>query len=193
MSGADIGLIGLGTMGAMLALNIADNGFTVAVHNRTAARIPEFLDESGPLSDKLTGHAELSDFVAAIAKPRSIILMVPAGEAVDAQIASLRPLLDDDDLIIDAGNANFHDTNRRAREATGPFWVSASPAAKKARDMGRQSWAAANRSIGTVSRRCWKRSAPNMKARPVRPGWALRGLGILSKRFTTVLNTLTCR
>ena len=117
MAGADIGLIGLGTMGAMLSLNIADNGFTVAVHNRTAARIPAFIDSAGPLKDKFTGHADLADFVQAIAKPRSIILMVPAGEAVDAQIAALRPLLDDDDLIIDAGNANFHDTQRRAKAA----------------------------------------------------------------------------
>ena len=114
MSGADIGLIGLGTMGAMLALNIADNGFTVAVHNRTAAKIPEFLESAGPLKDKFTGHAELKEFVDAIAKPRNIILMVPAGAPVDAQIEALRPFLDSDDLVIDAGNANFHDTQRRA-------------------------------------------------------------------------------
>ncbi len=55
--------------------------------------------------------------MAALKRPRAIILMVPAGEAVDAQIKALRPLLDPDDLIIDAGNANFHDTNRRAKEA----------------------------------------------------------------------------
>ncbi len=118
MSGADIGLIGLGTMGAMLSMNIADNGFTVAVHNRTASRIPEFLEKAGSLAPKFTGCADLKDFVTAIAKPRSIILMVPAGSATDQQIEKLRPLLDDDDLIIDAGNANFHDTQRRSSEAS---------------------------------------------------------------------------
>ncbi|WP_299294413.1 NADP-dependent phosphogluconate dehydrogenase [uncultured Tateyamaria sp.] len=117
MSAAEIGVIGLGTMGAMIALNIADNGFRVAVHNRTASRIPEFMAQAGDLAERVSGHAELSDFVSALAKPRNIILMVPAGEAVDAQIAQLRPLLDSDDMIIDAGNANFHDTQRRAQDA----------------------------------------------------------------------------
>ncbi len=117
MSKAEIGVIGLGTMGAMLALNIADNGFSVAVHNRTAARIPEFMDMAGPLGERVTGHATLEDFVAGLAQPRNIVLMVPAGDAVDAQIAQLRPLLDEDDMIIDAGNANFHDTQRRAKDA----------------------------------------------------------------------------
>ncbi|MEL6466523.1 MAG: NADP-dependent phosphogluconate dehydrogenase [Pseudomonadota bacterium] len=117
MSAAEIGVIGLGTMGAMLALNIADNGFSVAVHNRTASRIPEFLAKAGDLAKQISGYAELEDFVHGLARPRNIILMVPAGDAVDAQIAQLRALLDVDDMIIDAGNANFHDTERRAKEA----------------------------------------------------------------------------
>lgn len=117
MSNAEIGLIGLGTMGAALALNIADNGFDIAVWNRTAATTKAFHAEAGDLASKITPTDTLQALVAAIAKPRAIILMVPAGQAVDDQIAALRPLLDDDDLIIDAGNANFHDTNRRARDA----------------------------------------------------------------------------
>jgi 6-phosphogluconate dehydrogenase len=117
MQQVDTGLIGLGTMGAMLAMNIADNGYTVAVHNRTTSRIPEFLQEAGKLKDQFVGCDDLESFVQAIAKPRNIILMVPAGGAVDAQIAALRPLLDDDDMIIDAGNANFHETSRRTKEA----------------------------------------------------------------------------
>ena len=117
MQQSDIGLIGLGTMGAMLAMNIADNGYTVAVHNRTTSRIPEFLDETGDLKEKFVGCDDLESFVQAIAKPRNIILMVPAGAAVDAQIAALRPLLDADDMIIDAGNANFHETEKRTKEA----------------------------------------------------------------------------
>lgn len=121
MTTAEIGLIGLGTMGAALASNIADNGFEIAVWNRTTSVTHDFVKNAGELADKITPTETLKDLVAAIATPRAIILMVPAGQAVDDQIAALRPLLDDDDLIIDAGNALFHDTTRRAREATGPF------------------------------------------------------------------------
>jgi 6-phosphogluconate dehydrogenase len=121
MSDAEIGLIGLGTMGAALALNIADNGYRIAVWNRTAARTQEFHDEAGDLAPRITPTQTLKELVAAIAPPRAIILMVPAGDPVDQQIAALRPLLDADDLIIDAGNALFHDTNRRMRAADGPF------------------------------------------------------------------------
>lgn len=116
MSNSEIGLIGLGTMGSALALNIADNGFDIAVFNRTTSKTHDFMQEAGDLADKITPTETLNDFVSAIAKPRAIILMVPAGAPVDAQIEALRPLLDADDMIIDAGNANFHDTNRRAAE-----------------------------------------------------------------------------
>lgn len=122
MSKAEIGVLGLGTMGAMLAMNIADNGFQVAVTNRTASRIDEFMVEAGALADNIVAAAALEDFVQALERPRNILLMVPAGPAVDAQIAALRPFLDDDDLIIDAGNANFHDSARRAALAEKEGW-----------------------------------------------------------------------
>ncbi|KIC46719.1 6-phosphogluconate dehydrogenase [Ruegeria sp. ANG-S4] len=117
MPHSDIGLIGLGTMGAMLALNIADHGFSVSVYNRTTERTKAFMDQAGALTAKLTPCEDLQELVASLAKPRNIILMVPAGEAVDQQIAKLLPLLDAKDMIIDAGNANFHDTQRRAQAA----------------------------------------------------------------------------
>ncbi|MEH6725249.1 MAG: NAD(P)-binding domain-containing protein, partial [Hyphomicrobiales bacterium] len=114
---AEIGLIGLGTMGASLALNIAEKGFPIAVFNRTTSKTDEFYANAGDLAARVVPTETLEKFVAAIKVPRAIILMVPAGDAVDQQIAALRPLLDSDDLIIDAGNANFHDTNRRAADA----------------------------------------------------------------------------
>ncbi len=121
MKQAEIGLIGLGTMGAALALNIAEKGFGIAVFNRTASVKKSFHAEAGPLARRIIPTESLRDLVAAIATPRAIILMVPAGPVVDEQIEALRPLLHPDDLIIDAGNANFNDTNRRARGAGGPF------------------------------------------------------------------------
>jgi 6-phosphogluconate dehydrogenase len=116
---AQIGLIGLGTMGAMLALNIAEKGFKIAVWNRTTAVTHQFKAEAGDLAGKIVATQTLAEFVAAITPPRSIILMVPAGPVVDDQIAALKGLLGPDDLIVDAGNANFHDTNRRSAAASG--------------------------------------------------------------------------
>ena len=116
---AHIGLIGLGTMGAMLALNIAEKGFPIAVWNRTTAVTHQFKAEAGDLAGMIVPTDTLEAFVAAIKPPRSIILMVPAGPVVDDQIAALKPYLGPDDLIIDAGNANFHDTNRRSAAASG--------------------------------------------------------------------------
>ncbi|WP_375228990.1 NADP-dependent phosphogluconate dehydrogenase [Roseobacter sp. S98] len=118
---SEIGLIGLGTMGAALALNIAEKGFDISVFNRTTQVTRDFASGAGDLAERITPTESLEDLVQSIATPRAIILMVPAGDPVDAQIEALRPLLGPDDLIIDCGNANFHDTNRRAREATGPF------------------------------------------------------------------------
>ena len=114
---SEIGLVGLGTMGAALALNIAEKGFPIAVFNRTTSVTRAFAAEAGPLAPRITPCEDLPALVAALERPRAIILMVPAGAPVDQMIAALRPLLDRDDLIIDCGNANFHDTRRRAAEA----------------------------------------------------------------------------
>ncbi|MDZ4093952.1 MAG: NADP-dependent phosphogluconate dehydrogenase [Paracoccaceae bacterium] len=117
MKQAEIGLIGLGTMGAALALNIAEKGFAIAVYNRTAEVTRAFHAGAGELADRVIATESLAALVQSIKPPRAIILMVPAGPVVDAQIAALRPLLGKDDMIIDAGNSDFHDTNRRAAEA----------------------------------------------------------------------------
>jgi 6-phosphogluconate dehydrogenase len=121
-SHADLGLIGLGTMGAALALNIADNGYRVAVFNRTASATHDLITTAGDLANRLIATETLQEFVLAIQCPRTIILMVPAGDIVDAQIKALRDLLDPGDLIVDAGNTNFQDTNRRVKDAaTAPY------------------------------------------------------------------------
>jgi 6-phosphogluconate dehydrogenase len=116
MAEAEIGLIGLGVMGASLALNIRDKGYPVAVFNRTPERTRIFADTADAQGLPVTAAGTIAGFVSAIRPPRSIILMVQAGEAVDEQIGLLRPLLAPDDLIIDAGNANFRDTIRRTQE-----------------------------------------------------------------------------
>ena len=79
MSESDIGVVGLGTMGSALALNIADNGFGVAVWNRKAARVHEFVSEAGDLATNISPTETLEDLVAAIRAPRAIILMIPGG------------------------------------------------------------------------------------------------------------------
>jgi 6-phosphogluconate dehydrogenase len=121
---ADIGLIGLEVMGRNLILNMADHGFKVAVHNRSAAKVRPFLDENPPSvlgpGGALIGFHEPDDegerlkkFVAAIRRPRRIVLLVKAGEATDSTINKLVPLLEKGDLIIDGGNAQWEDTIRR--------------------------------------------------------------------------------
>ncbi len=114
---ADIGLVGLGTMGAALALNIAEKGFRVAVFNRTVGVADAFVAGAGALAGNLVACASLEALAGTLEAPGAVILMVPAGAPVDAMIAELRPVMGPDGLIIDAGNANFHDTRRRAAEA----------------------------------------------------------------------------
>lgn len=116
MEKAEIGLIGLGTMGSNLALNIAEKGHRIAVFNRTAARTDAFVDNAGALRDMVVPCYSLEELAAAIRPPRPIIIMVLAGKPVDEQIAALRGVLSANDIVIDAGNANFRDTMRRFSE-----------------------------------------------------------------------------
>ena len=119
MEKAEIGLIGLGTMGSNLALNIAEKGHRIAVWNRRTERLAEFLAEAGPLAERIVGCDTLESLMEAIEPPRPVILMISAGQAVDDMLARLEPLAGKGDIIIDAGNANFHDTRRRTKEAEG--------------------------------------------------------------------------
>jgi 6-phosphogluconate dehydrogenase len=110
-----IGVTGLAVMGANLARNIARRGVPVAVHNRTAARTKEFM-EAYAEEGTFTASESLEDFVASLEKPRRIIVMVKAGAPVDGVIEDLAPLLDEGDIVIDAGNSHFPDTNRRTKD-----------------------------------------------------------------------------
>ena len=112
MTQCDIGLIGLAVMGQNLVLNMNDHGYAVAVFNRTATKTQEFLSTTAK-ETRVVGAYTLEELVSALKKPRRIMLMVKAGQAVDDFINLLIPLLEEGDIIIDGGNSNFEDTNRR--------------------------------------------------------------------------------
>jgi 6-phosphogluconate dehydrogenase len=116
--GCDIGLIGLGTMGRNFILNMADHGFAVAAYNRTTEKTREFVANEVGARSILAGY-DLKEFVGLLKRPRALILLVAAGDAVDAVIRELLPLLTPEDLIIDGGNSHFTDTNRRLRILSG--------------------------------------------------------------------------
>lgn len=108
---SDIGLVGLGVMGSALARNIADKGYSVSVYNREFDITKTFLEEYNTLP--ITGAKNYKQLVKSIARPRKIMLMITAGPAVDAVIASLKPYLQKGDIIIDGGNSHYRDTQRR--------------------------------------------------------------------------------
>jgi 6-phosphogluconate dehydrogenase len=114
MSDAQIGLIGLAVMGENLALNIEEKGFPIAVFNRTVSKVDAFVARHP--GKQLRGCRSLEEFAAALERPRRIVLMVKAGEAVDAMIAALRPHLEPGDIVVDGGNSWFQDTERREKE-----------------------------------------------------------------------------
>jgi len=126
MTQADIGLIGLAVMGQNLAMNMNDHGFTVAVYNRTIAKVDEFLDGPAKGSHIIPTHS-IEQLVSVLKRPRRIMLMVKAGQPVDEFIEQLLPHLTAGDIIIDGGNSLFTDTNRRCAElkAKGILYIGA--------------------------------------------------------------------
>ncbi|MBN2875658.1 MAG: decarboxylating NADP(+)-dependent phosphogluconate dehydrogenase, partial [Spirochaetales bacterium] len=118
---ADVGLIGLAVMGQNLVLNLNDKGFSVAVHNRSPNPVREFLARAesegrspGSSSKPIVGSESIEGFVGMLERPRTVILLVKAGQAVDDTIAKLLPLLEAGDVIVDGGNSFWKDTDRRA-------------------------------------------------------------------------------
>jgi 6-phosphogluconate dehydrogenase len=112
---ADIAVIGLAVMGENLILNFESRGFTVAVYNRTTAKVDAFLSGRGK-GKKLVGCHSVEELAKALKKPRKVMMMVMAGDPVDQTIHQLLPYLEKGDIVIDGGNSHFTDTNRRVKE-----------------------------------------------------------------------------
>lgn len=110
----DIGLIGLAVMGQNLVLNMNDHGYKVAVYNRTTSKVDEFIANEAKGTEVVGTHSE-EELVAALKRPRRIMLMVKAGDTVDKVIEQVAPLLEPGDIIIDGGNSLFTDSNRRTK------------------------------------------------------------------------------
>jgi len=111
MNKAEIGVVGLGTMGANVARNFANHKIPTVVYNRSYDKTADLIAAHG--GEHLFGTETLADFVSKLAMPRKVLLMVTAGPAVDAVIEELLPLLSDNDIIIDGGNSLFSDTQKR--------------------------------------------------------------------------------
>ena len=110
---AHFGMIGLGTMGSNLLLNMADHGYAVCGYDRDPAQGARLLQEAE--GKTVTTASSLQDLVNQLNPPRAIILLVPAGVIVDTVLKELTPLLQKGDIIIDGGNSHFTDTERRYR------------------------------------------------------------------------------
>jgi 6-phosphogluconate dehydrogenase len=121
---ADIGLIGLAVMGQNLVLNINDHGYTVAVFNRTVSKVDAFINGEAK-GTKVIGTHSIEELAAALKKPRRVILLVKAGQAVDDFIELILPHFEAGDIIIDGGNSNYNDTIRRAKyvESKGMLYI----------------------------------------------------------------------
>jgi 6-phosphogluconate dehydrogenase len=118
MGGAQIGVLGLGVMGQNLSLNLAEKGFHVAGHDAWPEPVEKLsaAAREAKLDPRVAGYTEMAGFVGGIERPRRIILLVKAGDVVDATLQKLVPLLAPDDIVIDGGNEYFRNTERRATE-----------------------------------------------------------------------------
>ena len=121
---ADIGLIGLAVMGENLVMNMESKGFTVAVFNRTTSKVTNFV-EGRAKGKNIIGCYSIEELAHNLSKPRKVMMMVKAGEAVDNMIEQLLKVLEPGDIIIDGGNSHFPDTARRTAyvESKGLYYI----------------------------------------------------------------------
>lgn len=107
----DFGMIGLGTMGRNLVLNMSDHGFSVAGFDKDRVKVQALEEETK--DRQVHGARDLDEFITVLKAPRVILMLVPAGPVVDAVIDELKPLLTSGDLLVDCGNSHYSDTDRR--------------------------------------------------------------------------------
>ncbi len=107
----DLGLVGLGVMGRNLVLNFASHGYSVIGLDNNKEKAEALNDEGRDYS--VTGTTDMKKFITGLSKPRKIMMLIPAGDAVDSVIEELKPFLQEGDLIIDGGNSHFRDTQKR--------------------------------------------------------------------------------
>jgi len=183
---SDIGLIGLAVMGENLALNMEGKGFQVSLYNREhpgrVNPVVRFTEGRGKGKNFLPTKT-VEEFVQSIERPRRIMLMIKAGEPVDSTMDQLIPFMEAGDIIIDGGNSDFHDTERRVKKMEERGCCSSAPvfrAARRGRSTGRRSCPGAARPPGRVCALCWKKSRrKTTTALPVAPGWARVVPGIM--------------
>ncbi|MFC0877505.1 decarboxylating NADP(+)-dependent phosphogluconate dehydrogenase [Saccharicrinis sp. FJH2] len=121
---SDIGLIGLAVMGENLVLNMESHGYTVSVFNRTVEKVDKFIEGRGK-GKKFYGAHSIEDLVKSLKRPRKVMMLVKAGQAVDDFIEKIIPYLEEGDIIIDGGNTHFPDTIRRTKyvESKGLLYI----------------------------------------------------------------------
>ena len=111
----DFGMIGLGVMGSNLLFNMADHGFAVIGYDTNPEKT-KLLESSAPANTTVKGVNSLGEMIHALKRPRKLMMLVPAGKPVDSVLASLTPLLEQGDIVIDGGNSHYTDTLRRIGE-----------------------------------------------------------------------------
>jgi len=112
--GCEVGVVGLGVMGRNLGYNMAEHGYSVAGYDRDAGKVERFVESAG-CGQSVQASGNIKEFIDLLRRPRAVILLVPAGDAVDGVIQDLLPHLEPGDLIIDSGNSRYADTDRRKR------------------------------------------------------------------------------
>src|SRR3954470_14685664 len=110
----DIGLIGLAVMGQNLVLNMNDHGYKVAVFNRTVSKVDDFINNEAKGTEVVGAHS-VEELASLLKRPRRVMMMVKAGDTVDAMIDAVVPYLEPGDIVIDGGNSHYPDSNRRTK------------------------------------------------------------------------------